>query len=61
MSLPADEKIFVIKINEEKKLISLFQPTGQEGKGKAIALDYTGAKLKRGLLIALKVIMDSLA
>lgn len=55
------EFIFVIKVNKEKQTIGLFQPLGDDGKGKGVALDYSKTKLKRGLMTAARVINDVLA
>lgn len=51
--------IFVIKVNPESKQVSIYEPSAvEEGKGRAVSLDYKDSKLKRALALLLKLIVE---
>lgn len=53
------DHIFVIKVNSENKQVSIYQPSVvEEGKGRAVSLDYKDSTLKRALAILLKLIVE---
>lgn len=53
------DHIFVLKINPETKLVSIYQPSDvEEGKGRAVSLDYKASKLKRALTHVLKLVVE---
>ena len=53
------DHIFVLKVNPETKLVSIYQPSVvEEGKGRAVALDYKDSKLKRALAHVLKLVVE---
>lgn len=53
------DHIFVLKVNPETKLVSIYQPSVvEEGKGRAVSLDYKDSKLKRALAHVLKLVVE---